>query len=145
MLFRRWVFSLSDKKAYDSFIRIRTDGKSSTLTYKFRKGKGLRNTKEIETSIGDFNKAAQILSKAVKENYYQENWREMYSYNGLEITINKWPGIPPYIEIEGSTAKEIKECIKKLHINGKVIGNVSTIKVYEHYGKNMHSSRKLKF
>jgi adenylate cyclase class 2 len=145
VLFRRWVFSLSDKKAYDSFIRIRTDGKSPTLTYKFRKGKGLRNTKEIETSIGDFNKVAQILSKALKEKYYQENWHETYSYNGLEITIDKWPGIPPYIEIEGPSVKKINDCIRKLHIKGKVIGNVSMIKVYEHYGKNIHSSKNLKF
>ena len=39
-LLKRWVFSLSDKKDEDRYVRIRTDGKKSTLTYKFRKGGG---------------------------------------------------------------------------------------------------------
>lgn len=139
VFFKRWVFALPQKKGEDRYVRVRTDGKKSTLTYKLRKGKGLRNTEEIEETVGSFDKTVEILSKLIKERYYQENIREIYSYKRVEITINKWPRIPEYIEIEGPSAKEIYSCIKDLKIEGKVLGNISVVKLYEYYGKNIRA------
>lgn len=143
-LLRRYVFNLSNKEGEDSYIRVRTDGKKSTLTYKFRKGKGLRNTQELETEIGDFDTAARIFSRFIKERYYQENGREVYKYKGLEVDINTWPGIPPFVEVEGSSSRQVYSCIRELGIGGKVIGNVNAIKLYKLYGKDLHSKRNLR-
>lgn len=102
-LLKRYVFNLSNKEGEDNYVRIRTDGKKSTLTYKFRKGNGLRNTTEIETGVEDFEKAAQIFSSFIKERYYQENLRESCVYKGANVDINTWSRIPPYVEVEGSS------------------------------------------
>ena len=40
IFYRRYVFSLTDKKEIDEFVRIRTDGKKTTITYKYREGNG---------------------------------------------------------------------------------------------------------
>jgi adenylate cyclase class 2 len=144
VLMRRWVFVITQKKGEESFIRIRTDGKKSSLTYKHRKGRGLRNTKEVETSIKDFDKAAFIISKIIKEKYYQENRREIYSYKGLEIDINYWPKVSPFMEIEGPSARQIYKFIKELKIKGKLLGNVSMVNLYRYYNKDLHSYKILK-
>jgi len=141
VFFKRWVFPLSQKNGEDNYIRVRTDGKKSTLTYKFRKGKGLRNTEEVETEVESFDRTVEILSKLIKEKYYQETTREIYSYKRVEITINKWPRIPEYIEIEGPSVKEIYGCIKDLKIEGKVLGNISVVKLYKFYGKDIRKSK----
>lgn len=144
VLMKRWVFVITQKKGEESFIRVRTDGKKSFLAYKFRKGEGLRNTNEIETSIGDFDKTALIISKTVKERHYQENRREIYSYKGLEIDINYWPKVPPFIEIEGNSVRQIYKSINDLKIKGKLLGNVSMVQLYRYYGKDLHSYEILK-
>lgn len=144
-LLRRYVFNLSNRKGEDNYVRVRTDGKRSTLTYKFRKGKGLRNTQEIETGIEDFEKAVQIFSRFIKERYYQENRRESYVYKGVMVDINEWPGIPPFVEVEGKSAGQVYGCIKGLGIEGKVVGNISTVKLYGLYGKDLHSAKSVKF
>jgi adenylate cyclase, class 2 len=141
---RRWVFDLPHKKGEDKYLRVRNDGKTSTLTYKHRKGRGLRNTEEIETEISDFDKVVKVLSKVSNKIYYQENIRETYKYKDVEITINKWPKIPAYLEIEGPSEKKIYSCIKELKIDGKIIGNISTIKLYKRYGINLNASTKIK-
>lgn len=139
--FKRWVFVLSHKNGKDEFIRVRTDGKKTTLTYKLRKGKGLRNTEEIETEVESFDETVEILSRLIKEKYYQESTREIYSYKRVEITINKWPRIPEYMEIEGPGAKEIYGCIRDLKIEGKVLGNIGIAKLYEYYGKSIRKQK----
>ncbi len=59
-LFRRYVFNLEEKAGEDRFIRLRTDGKKSTLTYKHRQGSGFANTEEVETEVKDFDAVARI-------------------------------------------------------------------------------------
>lgn len=144
-LLRRWVFPLNKGKPYDEYVRVRSDGKKSTLTYKFRKGKGLRNTEEIETEIENFEVAAKIFSKLFKRKYYHENIRYTYLHGKNEVTINEWPGIPPYLEVEGPSVRDVKNCIKTLGIKGKDFGNTSIVELYKYYGKDMHRTSSLKF
>ncbi len=144
-LLKRYVFNLSNKEGEDNYVRIRTDGKKATLTYKFRKGKGLRNTTEIETGIEDFEKAARIFSRIIKERYYQENLRESYLYKGAAVDINTWPEIPPYVEVEGRSAKHVYGCIRALGIKGKTVGNISAVQLYRLYGKDLHSEKAVRF
>jgi adenylate cyclase, class 2 len=136
----RWVFTTSNNKNGLEFVRVRTNGKKSTLTYKSRKSdaKSLRNTEEIETTVEDFSNTANIISKLIKNGKYYENIRETYRYKGMEITINKWPDIPAYLEIEGPSTKSIRKAIKGLGVTGKEIGNVGIMNVYKYYGKELH-------
>jgi len=148
--FKRYVFDMVEKGNrgnYDEFVRIRTDGKVSTLTYKFRKGKGIDNTEELETHIGDFEKAAQIMSKlsSWSGSYKQENIVELWSYKGTEITIARWPLIPKFVEVEGKSVKQVRRTIKELGIEGKEVGNLSYAKLFAMFGKKGKDQGNLKF
>ena len=142
---RRWVFDISPSKEVDEFIRIRTDGKKATLTYKRREGEGLANTYEVETGVEDFDKTAEILSKAVKGARYQENYRELYRIGGLEIAIDHWPMIKPHLEIEGPNEAEVMGLVRQLGIRGKAVGNVSVVKIYAEEGIDLNLFKELRF
>ncbi|MCL5112332.1 MAG: CYTH domain-containing protein [Candidatus Marsarchaeota archaeon] len=144
-LMKRWIFNLGNEKDVDEFVRIRSDGKISTLTYKRRSGSGLANTEEIETEIGDFDIAAKIFSKIVNENYYQENFRTTYKYKDAEITIDEWPKLLPILEIEAESEEAIRSVIDELGIHGKELGNIGWEKVYAMHGIELHSFKVLKF
>ncbi|MCL4376654.1 hypothetical protein M1558_04170 [Candidatus Parvarchaeota archaeon] len=136
LFYRRYVFSLSKIKEIDEFVRIRTDGKKTTITYKYREGSGLRNTEEIETEAGDFRKSARIFEKALKiKPIYQENKVEKWFYKNVEIDIIYWPLIKPILEIEGKSVKEVVRTKEKLNIKGKDIGNKNLDFTFKHYGQ----------
>ena len=138
--YRRYVFFLTDKKEIDEFVRIRTDGKKTTITYKYREGSGLRNTEEIETEAGDFKKSAEIFEKALKiKPVYQENKVEKWLYKNAELDIIYWPLIKPILEIEGKSVNEVIKTKEKLNIKGMDIGNKNlefTFKYYNQAGKD---------
>ncbi|MGC8586493.1 MAG: class IV adenylate cyclase [Candidatus Micrarchaeia archaeon] len=144
-LFRRYIFSLEEKPGEDRFIRLRTYGKKSTLAYKHRQGSGLANTEEIETEVKDFDAAARILSEILPEPLYQENKRTSYNLDGVEISIDEWPKLPPILEIEADSEDKIKETINRLGIKGKILGNISWEKVYSLYGMDLKKFKILKF
>ena len=136
IFYRRYMFSLSKIKGIDELVRIRTDGKKTTITYKYRKGNGLRNTEEIETEAGDFRKSARIFEKALKiKPVYQENKVEKWFYKNVEIDIIYWPLIKPILEIEGKSVKEVVRTKEKLNIKGEDIGNKNLDFTFKHYGQ----------
>ena len=83
ILQKRWVFDIlceNEKNTIKAeWVRLRKSGDKSTLTYKNKKGAGLGDTSEIEVEVGDFDKAAEIMSKlsCFGAMYYQENkWKK---------------------------------------------------------------------
>jgi adenylate cyclase, class 2 len=150
IFFKRYVFILSFELyggKSDEFVRIRTDGKTSTLTYKFRKGKGLANTEEIEVEVGDFENTYSIIAKIWKgrKPIYQENIVNKWIYKGVEIEIVKWPLIKPYIEIEAKSEKEIRTTIKELNISGTELGNTNLVEIFNLCGQHGKDLGDLKF
>lgn len=144
VLYKRWVFDIESKET--QWIRLRDDGKTSTLTYKKRTGSGICETEEIETQVLDFETTAQILQKLnFKDKYYQENKRTMYELNNIEFSIDSWPMIPTYLEIESTCEKKVKEGLKLLNLENKDIGNISVVNVYKKYNIDLHSIKNLKY
>ena len=150
ILYRRYVFDMHPnvhEQTYDEFVRLRTDGKKTMMTYKYRKGGGLKNTEEIEFEIGDFEKAARIIKKLwnVRKPYYQENIVEKWIYDGAEIDLIRWPKVKPYVEIEAQSAKKIKAIIRRLRIKGKELGNTNLIAIFDRSGQHGKDVGNLKF
>lgn len=135
---KRVVFFISDEKSNgDEFVRVRTDGKKTAITWKFRsRAKELNNTEEVEIEVSDFDKAVQIISKVWKGKtpIYQENEVEKWNYKGVEVAILTWPLIPPYIEVEGKTEDAVRNVIKELEIKGEDIGNTNLVAIFDRYG-----------
>src|SRR5690606_26156180 len=45
---------------------------------------------------------------------YQESRRETWRLGEVEVVIDEWPWIPPYIEIEGETEAEVQSAADQL-------------------------------
>jgi len=144
VLMKRWVFDIDPSK--DEWLRLRDDGQKITLTYKCKSGFGIDQTEEIEVEIGDFQKTAEILSRLnFKGKYYQENKRIAFRLGDIEFTIDSWPKIPPYLEVESSDEEKVKEGLALLGLENKDAGNLTVKEVYLRYGLDLHSFEELKF
>src|SRR5690606_13995375 len=89
-----------------SFLRIRDEGDRVTLTFKRRlkpdNASTVDSTHELETTVGDFDTTVKIFEEAGwKYTTYQESRRETWHLGDIELVIDEWPWIKPYIEIEG--------------------------------------------
>lgn len=119
-----------------SWGRVRTDGKSTTITVKQLHKGGLSPMDEYEVKTNDFKDTVKIVSRLIDSDLiiYFENERDAYSLGKTLITIDKWPGIPHFVEIEAPSMKAAKEAYNRLKIKGKLIGNMPIHNIYKKYG-----------
>ena len=126
------------------WIRLRTNGKETTLTVKHvTDNTKLDGTKEWEIEVSDFEKTNELLNN-LGFNYrnYQENKRILYTFNDVELMIDTWPMIPPYLEIEGKNEKDVLEFAKLLD---EETTTKDVVSVYNDYGIDILSIKELKF
>jgi adenylate cyclase class 2 len=65
--------------------------------------------------VNDFTKAQQLLTAiGCRKKAFQESKREIWQLDGVEITINEWPFLEPFVEIEGKAEKPVKSACRKL-------------------------------
>lgn len=113
----RWVNPAFKKNDY---IRVRNEGNLVRLSYKTtadENGK-LTDQKEIDVEVSDFDKTVEILKLAgIKFNRIQETLREEWEYKGAQITIDTWPGLLPYTEVETDGEDKVKMLALELELN----------------------------
>lgn len=118
------------------WIRLRTDGKNTTLTIKEIKSNTMDGTEEIEIQVSDFEQTNSILNKlGYKSHTYQENKRTRYILDNIEIDIDTWPYIPTYVEIEGKSTEEVENMIKKLELDDRKVTTVGVQEVFNKFYK----------
>lgn len=130
------------------WIRLRTNGKQTTLTIKhvFDK-KIIGGTRELEIEVSDFLETNLLLNElGYKHRNYQENKRITYELDGVEIDIDSWPLIPTYVEFEGNNEEEVKQIIEKLKVNKDKIVECDVVSIYKnYYDIDILSIKELKF
>lgn len=67
---------------------------------------------------------------------HQEKRRIQYKYKGMEIVIDFWPMINPYIEIEGDDPDQIYNLVKELGYKDSDARVMNTDSVYMENGIN---------
>jgi adenylate cyclase class 2 len=117
-LMRRDLFDYSDKRYKQNNnverLRIRDEGNKLTITYK-NAGSDSQYAHEIETTIGSYeNMKALLLAIGLHTFSYQESKRETWQLDDVEVVIDEWPWLNPYIEIEGPSEKAIQTATAKL-------------------------------
>ncbi|HIU52321.1 MAG TPA: CYTH domain-containing protein [Candidatus Merdicola faecigallinarum] len=129
------------------WVRLRTDGTKTTLAIKDIQSKEIDGTKELEVEVSDFETTNEILNDlGYQVNNYQENKRITYELNGVEIDIDHWPLIPPYVEIEGNSEEEVLDTLKDLGLDNGKVTTLDPMGVYkEIYGIDISNKPILKF
>lgn len=142
---KRKIYDFSPVKEH-SWIRLRTNNEVTTITIKDIDPKKKFGTKELELVVEDFDKAALLLEGlGFKMRLYQENKRIQYSYKEMEIDIDFWPLIPPYVEIEGNSEKEVYEMVQQLGYSLEDCCYASVEDIYKKYGYVLNDIKKLIF
>ena len=115
--YKRYVY---DTKPYDEdkWIRLRTNGIETTLTYKEYLNDTIDGVKELEIIVSSFDntiKMLEILGYIPRS--IQENKRIRYMLDDVEIDIDTWPHLNPYVEFEGNSEEQIKEVVEMLGLD----------------------------
>lgn len=104
--------SLIDKNA---FVRVRDEGHRVTMTYKQFDKLSVDGAKEVEITVNDFDTAVQLLKSAgLPPQSFQESKRETWMLGDVEVVLDEWPWLKPYIEIEASSELLVREAAKQL-------------------------------
>ena len=143
---KRYVYDLRPVEK-GKWIRLRTNGLNTTLTYKDIVSNTIDGTKEIEIEVDDFEKTNEFLEKiGFKNRGYQENKRIQYILNNVEIDIDSWPMIKDYMEIEGMKEQDVLNMIKTLNIDESKVTTLNCDDIYKKiYNIDISKINELKF
>ena len=137
-LMRRTTFNLPPPLAsVHRFARVRDEGDRITMSVKQITGEGIEGQKEAMVVINDFAQGIALLkSLGCIEKSYQETKRELWVLDGAEVTIDEWPFLEPYIEIEGTSESAVRAVAQKLGFDWKDARFCAVGTLYmERYGK----------
>lgn len=104
-------------------------------------------TGALEVKVDDFDVTNEILNQLgfIAHNY-QENYRKVFILDNTEISIDSWPLIPVYAEVEGKSDRDIINTLNKLGYSLNDVTALDIEFIYEKiYGIDMKRIKKLKF
>jgi len=115
-LMRRVVIEPPMLAEKNAFVRVRDEGDKVTLTYKqFDDHDAFAGVQEHETTVGSFEAAVEILKLAgLEAKSYQESRRETWKLGDVEVVLDEWPWLSPYIEIEGEGEQDVRNAAAEL-------------------------------
>lgn len=143
--FRRYVFDPTIG-APRRWLRLRTDGNKTTLTFKEFSNNSFSGTKEWEIEVSDFETTLEILEKTgIKHRSYQENTRDEYEYHGAKLSIDHWPKLGYLLEIEVEKEEDIYDITNKLGFNSQDVISTNHAELYQNIGIDVNSCDVLKF
>lgn len=135
-LMRRVVYHGNNDK--DAYFRVRDEGYRVTMTYKeFHDASSIHGVSEIETTVGDFDQAVALLDQTeLHRETYQETKRENWRLGDVELMLDEWPWVDPFVEIEGPSEAAVRDVAEKLGFdwNDAVYGGVSRVYLKKYVG-----------
>lgn len=130
-LMRRKTFDFSHiAPQQNKWGRVRQESNKVTMTVKEIRGTGINDTYEVELVVNDFDTACAFFEACgIPAKAFQENMREVWVRDDIEVTIDTWPGLNPFVEIEGKNEKIVREVAKELGFDfGKaVFGSIDLV------------------
>lgn len=137
-LMTRINFDWQDNELLDgenAWVRVRDEGDKVTMTYKRVLDRTLHGTKEANVTIDSFESGRQFLKAlGMEERVFQETKRESWLLDACEVTIDTWPWVPSFLEIEGPSEMHVRAVATKLGCDwsAAMFGSVETV-YQEHY------------
>lgn len=97
------------------WLRVRDEGDKITMTLKVVDGDKIEDQKEINLKIDDFEEAVKFLeAMGCQKKSYQETKREIWDLDDVEVAIDEWPFLDPYVEVEGKSEEAVRNVSEKL-------------------------------
>ena len=109
-LYKRAVFFLpKGNEVKGGWLRVRDEADKVTMSLKVVTNGKVEMQKEVMVVVDDYDNARKLLSEiGCVEKAYQETKREVWQFKDVEITIDEWPYLEPYAEVEGNSEEAIK-------------------------------------
>ncbi len=133
----------------DSWMKLRTDGKTVTLSYKqvIKDASSVDvGMKEIEIIVSDYEKTKELLlaiGLVIKRE--EKNKRVRYKKEDTAFDIDFWPQVPPYVEIESSSMERVKYFARELGFDPNEGMIAGPAKIYKKYGYNLEEYSSVTF
>lgn len=128
------------------FLRIRSNSEGKNeVTWKAKSdllGVSAKH-KEINFTISEPSKLADLFEELNLERYaHQEKDRTSFVLKDWQFDIDKYPGMPAYMEIEGSSEENVKEAITLLNLeNNRTWAKGERILIQDTYGLDWYEMR----
>jgi adenylate cyclase, class 2 len=118
---KRVVFNLPEgHEIKGGWLRVRDEQDKVTMSLKIVTNGGIDNQKEICLTVDNFENAEDFLNSIGcrhEGDGYQESKREIWILDEVEICIDEWPFLEPFIEIEGDSESVVQGVSEKLGFN----------------------------
>lgn len=118
------------------WLRVRDEVDKVTMSLKIIDGDAIHDQREICIMVDNYENAIALLDAiGCRKKAFQESKRELWKLGNVEITIDEWPFIHPFVEVEGSSEKGVREASEKLGFdwNEALFGEVALL-VNRQYG-----------
>lgn len=97
------------------WARVRDEGDRITMSVKVVDGSNITDQKESCLVIDNFAEGVELLTLlGCREKAYQETKRELWILDNVEITIDEWPFLEPFVEVEGKSEAAVKATAEKV-------------------------------
>lgn len=131
-LMKRAILDFPDSRltAIHAYVRVRDEGDKTTVTYKQDSDNAFGSAREIETTVGSLDSMVSLLEVlGMQIQSRQESKRETWHTHDVEVVLDIWPWLEPFIEIEGPTKGAVQRVAKQLGLdwNQAVFGSVTEI------------------
>lgn len=100
---RRKNFDYADRslETKGGWVRVRDEGDKVTLAYKQLDNRDIDGTKEVSVEVSSFDDTVALLeSVGFVQTSYQETKRESWVLGDVQIELDEWPWVTPFVEIE---------------------------------------------
>lgn len=136
-LMRRKNFDHTDGRleAIGGWVRVRDEGDKVTLAYKQLNNRSIDGTQEVSVSVSDFDDTVTLLQAAgLRQTSYQETRRESWVLGDVQIELDEWPWVRPYVEIEAADEEALYGVARKLGFKKEdaVHGSVEIVYLQEY-------------
>ncbi|MBI4092802.1 MAG: CYTH domain-containing protein [Candidatus Kerfeldbacteria bacterium] len=117
-----------------AWVRVRDEGDKITMSYKQSDEDTLHGTQETVLTVDDFERACAFLEEVgLVAKSYQETKREKWMLDNVEITIDTWPWLPTFVELEGHREEDLKSVAGSLGLEWSAAIHGGVTPVYKRY------------
>lgn len=145
-----WIYKKPEWKNVNGRLRIRRKSMKSEeckVAYKEFTQDVADGNLEIEFKMEHFKEAVLFVEKmGLPLSRHQQKKRIHYSIDNMEVDIDFWPLIPPYVEIEGPSREAVEALAVKLGFDPAKASGLDNFYIYKDvYGINVDEIKELVF